>query len=167
VIDVRIDDLAFVQGEAIAWPVDAMLGATTPLLRRLERAGGSAVANRAPLAEPLPVGAAVVTTAGDLGVELLINGVIMSADERASRDGVRRALVSAMQRATDFEIGQLVVAPFGIGAGNLAVEESADVMIDVMRQHMARHNYPRSVMVVVENDLELAVWSAALSRVGA
>lgn len=166
-IDVRIDDLAFVQGEAIAWPVDAMLGATTPLLRRLERAGGARLATRAPLVEPLPVGAAVVTHAGDLGVELLINGVIMSAEERASRDTVRRAMVSAMQRAADFQIGELTVAAFGIGAGNLEVEESAAVMIEVMRRHMADHPHPRSVVVVVESELELTVWHSALSRVGA
>ena len=30
VIDVRVDDLAFYEGEAIARPVNAMLGATTP-----------------------------------------------------------------------------------------------------------------------------------------
>jgi hypothetical protein len=35
-IEVRVDDLAFYEGEAIARPVNAMLGATTPVMRRLE-----------------------------------------------------------------------------------------------------------------------------------
>ena len=39
-ISVRIDDLAFYDGEAIARPVTAGLGPTTGLLRRLELAGG-------------------------------------------------------------------------------------------------------------------------------
>lgn len=79
-IDVRIDDLVFYSGEAIAWPVTAVLGATTPLLRRVERAGGDALAERVRLQRPLPVGAAVVTGAGDLGVELLIHAVIARSD---------------------------------------------------------------------------------------
>lgn len=166
-IEVRIDDLAFLEGEAIAWPVDATLGATTPLLRRLERAAGAAVANRPPLTQPLPVGAAVVTAAGDLGVDLLIHAVVMSPEERVSRESVRRALVSALQRAADFQIGALAVAPFGVGAGNLDVEESADIMLGVMRQHLGRSPHPRSIVVVVENDVELSVWNAALSRAGA
>jgi hypothetical protein len=37
-IDVRVDDLAFYEGEAIVRPVTAALGATTALLRRLEAA---------------------------------------------------------------------------------------------------------------------------------
>lgn len=166
-IEVRIDDLAFYRGEAIAWPVDATLGATTPLLRRVEAAAGPKLTERPPLNEPLPVGAAVVTGAGDLGVELLIHAVIMSREERASRDAVRRALTSALQRATDFRIDELAVAPFGIGAGNLDVEESAEVMIDVMRQHQGRSAHPRSIVVIVETEMERTVWAAALERPGA
>lgn len=163
-IEVRIDDPAFYEGEAIAWPVDATLGATTPLLRRLERAAGSAPAARGPLQQPLPVGAAVVTAAGNLHVELLINAVIVSSEERASRDGVRRALVSALQRAGDFAIGELAVVPFGIGAGNLDVEESATAMVDVMRQHLARAGHPQRIVVLVENAFEEAAWQSALRR---
>jgi O-acetyl-ADP-ribose deacetylase (regulator of RNase III) len=164
VIEVRIDDLAFYRGEAIAWPVDATLGPTTPLLRRLEVAAGPSLTQRPPLQEPLPVGAAVVTTAGDLGVELLIHAVIVSREERTSREAVRHALTSALQRAADFRIGELAVAPFGIGAGNLDLEESADVMIEVMRRHGAGGGYPQRVVVIVENELERAVWEAALAR---
>ncbi len=163
-IEVRIDDPAFYQGEAIAWPVDAMLGATTPMLRRLERAAGSAVTERAPLQHPLPVGAAVATAAGNLNVELLINAVIVSSEERASREGVRRALVSALQRAADFAIGELAVLPFGIGAGNLDVEESATVMVEVMRQHLAHAAHPQRIVVLVENPFEEAAWQGALHR---
>ncbi len=163
-IAVRIDDPAFYHGEAIAWAVDAMLGATTPLLRRLEQAAGAGLGHRAPLHEPLPVGAAVVTSAGDLHVEFLIHAVIVSPEERASRDSVRRALVSALQRAADFQIGELAVVPFGIGAGNLDVEESAAVMAEVMRQHLARAAHPRSIVVIVENQVEDAAWRAAIAR---
>ena len=81
VIDVRVDDLAFYEGEAIARPVNAMLGATTPVMRKLERAAGASFTEKARLSEPLPVGAAVVTNAGDLQVELLIHGVVSSEDE--------------------------------------------------------------------------------------
>jgi O-acetyl-ADP-ribose deacetylase (regulator of RNase III) len=164
VIAVRIDDLAFYHGEAIAWPVDAMLGATTPLLRRLEPATVAGPGRRAPLHDPLPVGAAVVTGAGDLHVEFLIHAVIVSAEERASRESVRRALVSALQRAADFQIGELAIVPFGIGAGNLDIEESAAVMTTVMRRHLARAAHPHAIVVIVENEAEDAAWQAALAR---
>ena len=42
-IDVRVEDLAFYLGSAVIRPATDTLGATTPLLRRFELAGGSAL----------------------------------------------------------------------------------------------------------------------------
>jgi O-acetyl-ADP-ribose deacetylase (regulator of RNase III) len=153
-IDVRVDDLAFYVGEAIARPVNAMLGATTPVIRRLERAAGASFAEKVRLSQPLPVGAAVVTNAGELQVELLIHGVVSSDDEPVSRSTVRLALMSALQRALAFQIRDLAIAPFGLGAGNLDIEDSADVMVEVLADHMRRSQFPSSVLIVVETDLE-------------
>ena len=154
VIEVRVDDLAFYEGEAIARPVNAMLGATTPVMRRLERAAGPAFADKVRVSQPMPVGAAVVTNAGELQVELLIHGVVSSDDEPVTRATVRLALMSALQRAMAFQIRELAIAPFGLGAGNLDIEESADVMVDVLNEHLRRSQYPSSVVIVVETPLE-------------
>jgi len=154
VIEVRVDDLAFYEGEAIARPVNAMLGATTPVMRRLERAAGSAFVDKVRVSQPMPVGSAVVTNAGELQVELLIHGVVSSDDEPVTRATVRLALMSALQRAVAFQIRELALAPFGLGAGNLDIEESADVMVDVLQEHMRRASYPSSVLIVVETALE-------------
>lgn len=161
-IDVRVDDLAFYEGEAIARPVNAMLGATTPVMRRLERAAGAAFAETARPNEPMPVGSAVVTNAGDLQVELLIHGVVSSNDEPVSRDTVRLALMSALQRAVAFQIRELAIAPFGLGAGNLDIEDSADVMVDVLVTHMKRAQYPSTVLIFAETELEEQVLRSRL-----
>ena len=100
-IEVRTDDLAFVTADAIARPVDAELRATTPLMRRLEVAGGETLARHLRVNEPLAVGSAVVTPAGALGVELLIHGVVSSDTEPVTRTSVRQAVSSALQRAAD------------------------------------------------------------------
>ena len=154
VIEVRVDDLAFYEGEAVARPVNAMLGATTPVMRRLEQAAGAALRDQLRLSEELPVGAAVVTGSGDLPVELLIHGVVSSDEEPVTRATVRLALMSAMQRAVAFEIRELAIAPFGLGAGNLDIEEAADVMIDVLTEHMRRSPFPVAVVIIAETELE-------------
>lgn len=161
-IDVRVDDLAFYEGEAIARPVNAMLGATTPVMRKLEVAAGEAFAKQARVSEPMEVGSAVVTAAGDLRVELLIHGVVSSDDEPASRASVRRALLSALQRAVAFRITELALAPFGLGAGNLDIEESAEIMAQVLAEHMKRAAYPSRVVIIAENALEEQVLRARL-----
>lgn len=153
-IDVRVDDLAFYEGEAIARPVNALLGATTPIMRKLEVAAGTAFTDSVRVSEPMQVGSAVVTAAGDLRVELLIHGVVSSDEEPATRATVRRALLSALQRAAAFQIRELAMAPFGLGAGNLDIEDSADIMREVITEHMKRSAYPSRVLVIAENALE-------------
>ena len=153
-IDVRVDDLAFYDGEAIARPVNAALGATTPVMRRLEQAAGSSFVAQLKLTDELPVGAAVVTGSGDLPVELMIHGVVSSDEEPVTRATVRLALMSALQRAVAFQIRDLAIAPFGLGAGNLDIEESADVMLDVLTEHMRRAQFPASVVIIAETAFE-------------
>jgi len=162
-ISIRIDDLAFYSGSAIARPVTAELAATTPLLRRLEVAGGERLAKQLRLSEPLPVGSAVVTGAGSLGVELMIHAVVMSVTERVSRDSVRRAVTSTLHRAADWEIRELGIPPFGLGAGNLDPDESADVMIDAMLPLLERARFPERVTVIVENEDEERAFSTRLA----
>ena len=153
-IEVRTDDLAFVTADAIARPVDAELRATTPLMRRLEVAGGDGLAKHLRVNEPLAVGSAVVTPAGSLGVELLIHGVVSSETEAVSRSTVRQAVGSALQRAADWGIVHLAIAPFGIGAGNLDVEDSADVIADAIRRHRQTAKLPTMITIVVETAFE-------------
>jgi O-acetyl-ADP-ribose deacetylase (regulator of RNase III) len=164
VIEVRVDDLAFFQGSALVRPVNAELGATTVLLRRLEIAAGPALANQLRVQEPMPVGSAVVTGAGDLQVELIVHGVVSSRTEPVSRDSVRRAFANALQRAVDWELESVGIAPFGLGAGNLDIEESAEVMAEVVARHVLRARYPARSCFVVESAEEEQALTTALSR---
>ena len=165
-IRVCIDDLAFFDGEAIVRPVNEDLGATTPLLRRLELAAGTELHNQIRLQEPLPVGAAIVTSAGELNVELLVHAVVMSRTEPVTADTVRRALTSALQRVMSWQIKKVAIPPFGLGAGNLEIDESAQVMLGVIGQHMRGARYPEEITLVAETPEEERVLTAALQRSG-
>ncbi len=160
-VEVRLDDLAFFDGEAIAWPVNAELRPITPVTRRLEVAGGSPLAQLLRPQDPLPVGSAVVTAAGALPVSLLVSAVVSSDTEPVTPSGVRRAMTSAMQRAADWQIGHLGLAPFGLGAGNLDIEESTEIMLEVIDRHRAP--YPARVTIVVETAAEEAAVHARLA----
>ena len=165
-IRVRIDDLAFYDGEAIVRPVNEDLGATTPLLRRLELAAGAHLHDQIRLQEPLPVGAAVVTSAGELQTELLVHAVVMSRTERVTSDSVRRALTSALQRIESWQIRKVAIPPFGLGAGNLDVDESASVMLSVIAQHLGAARYPEEITLIAETPDEERALSAAVQRRG-
>lgn len=166
-VDVRVDDLAFFEGDAVARPVTARLGAITPVIRRLELAAGPRLAQQLRVQEPLPVGSAVVTGAGDLSAELMIHAVVQSETESVTPAGVRRALRSTLQRIVDWELGTVGIAPFGLGAGNLDPEESAQAMADVLSDRSrADFSFPKTLVVVTETADEAEIFRNCLQYRG-
>ena len=154
-LEVRVDDLAFYEGDALIRPVTAALGATTALLRRLEVAAGPELASQLRLGEPLAVGSAIVTGAGRLSTDMLVHAVIASDTEPVSAASVRRALLSALQRAEAWALGRVALPPFGLGPGNLEIEESARIMIEVIAGHLRRGApFPTLITLVAENEEE-------------
>jgi O-acetyl-ADP-ribose deacetylase (regulator of RNase III) len=165
VIDVRVEDLAFYAGDAIIRPATSTLASTTPLLRKLELAGGRTLLDQLVVAEPLAVGSAVVTSAGDLQVGMLVHAIVSSPEERVSRDGVRRAFRSALERALSWQIADVAVPPLGLGAGNLDIDTSAQVIADELARHFHTAGFPRRVTLIAETTDEAQALEGALSRV--
>jgi O-acetyl-ADP-ribose deacetylase (regulator of RNase III) len=164
-ISVLIDDLAFVDADAIARPVNGLLRAITPVMRRLEIAAGEKLRANCITAEELEIGSAIVTGAGEARAELMIHAIVSTETQSVSREGVRRATLSSLQRAADWQIAHLAVAPFGLGAGNLDVEGSSDAMMAAIREHRRRSPNPSRLTIVVENELEAEVFRFAASRI--
>jgi O-acetyl-ADP-ribose deacetylase (regulator of RNase III) len=168
VIRVVLDDLAFLAAEAIVRPATARLDATTPTVRRLETVGGTGFTGQLRLQKELPVGAAVVTAGGgDLPAEFVIHAVIQSDTEPVTRDAVTRAWRSALHQALEWEFTSLSVPPIGTGAGNLTVEDAADIMVPLLKAHLGSAAFPANVSIVVETAADRDAFEAALRRSGA
>jgi O-acetyl-ADP-ribose deacetylase (regulator of RNase III) len=164
VIRVVVDDIAFVEADAVIRPATDTLEPTSAALRHLEQVGGPELARQLQVQQALAVGSAVVTGAGGLPVELVIHAIIRSVAEPVSAAGIRRALTSALQRAVDWQLQRVTVPPLGTGAGNLSIEEAARVMVDVLAQHTAVAPYPSEVEIVVDRAEDRAVFESLLRR---
>ena len=164
-IRVVVDDLAFLQTDAIVRPATARLDPTTPAVRRLETVGGSDFLRHLHLQKDLAVGAAVVTGGGgDLPAEFVIHAVIQSDTEPITRETVARAWLSALERAREWEFARLSVPPIGTGAGNLSVEDAAAIMVGVLKLHTGNAAFPSEVCIVVETGEDREAFEAALRR---
>lgn len=163
-ISVVVDDIAFVEADAVVRPATDTLEPTSSALRHLEQVGGPGFQQQLQLHHELAVGAAVVTAGGDLPSEFVIHAVIRSVQEPVSALSVRRALTSALQRAVDWELKRVAVPPLGTGAGNLTVDDAATIMIDVLSRHLAVSDYPSEVRIVVETEDDKRLFDALLRR---
>ncbi len=152
-IRVVVDDVGFLAADAIVRPATTRLDPTAAALRRLETMGGAEFHDRLRLTRDLPVGAAVVTAAGgDLPAEFVIHTVIRSETE---------------QQAQEWQFAHLSVPPIGTGAGNLTIEDAAEIMATVLHVHLENSTFPADVSFVVETPEEHEVFEAALRRAAA
>ncbi len=163
-IRVVVDDLASVAADAVVRPTNGNLEAITPALRRLERAAGPRFRELCHVQRELAVGAAVVTSGGDLPAELVVHAVIMARGEGVTGSGVRRAVAAALRQAAQWQIGTLALPPLGTGAGQLSAEEAADALLEVLVEHRRNADHPANVFIVVGSDLEREIFEARLAR---
>ena len=164
-IQVVVDDLASFAADALVRPATTRLDPTAAALRRLEIAGGREFQSRIRLNRELAVGAAVVTAAGgDLPAEFVIHAVIRSETEPVTRGNVARAWLSTLHQAQEWQFAHLSAPPLGTGAGNLTLEDSAEIMATVLHAHRGTAQFPEAVSFVVERAEDQQVFEAALQR---
>jgi O-acetyl-ADP-ribose deacetylase len=163
VIEVRQVDLAEVAAGAVMRPVAADFSAVTPAMRRLDQAAGPAVAAQCRRIGELPLGSAVITTAGELAAEYLVHVAVRSEEEDVHASTVRRGILNGLRRVSEWEIEDVAMPLLGTGAGNLDAEEAAEILVAVLAEHLRSSSFPKRIVVVVENDYERLAVEGALA----
>ena len=162
-IRVVVDDLASFAADALVRPVTTRLDPTAAALRRIEILGGAEFQKSIRLSRELAVGGAVVTAGGgDLATQFVIHAIIRSETNPVTRENVARAWVASLHQAHEWEFPHISAPPLGTGAGNLTLEDSAELMASVLHLHQLR--FPTDVSLVVERPEDQQVFEAALHR---
>lgn len=165
-IDVRLGDLAEARVTAVLRPVSAEWSAVNPAMRRLELAAGPEVESQCRGLGELPVGMAVVTAAGDLPAEFMIHMVVRSIDQPVTRGGVQRALRNGLRRVEEWGCASIALPPVGTGAGNLDAEESAELIVPILLEHLRTIDRALRVEIVVDSEYEHDAFTRELRRHG-
>jgi O-acetyl-ADP-ribose deacetylase (regulator of RNase III) len=154
VINVRVGRLEETETEGLLRPVRSDLTGITVASRRVEAAAGEKIRARLDDMGELGVGGAVVTPGGDLRAAFIIHAVLESPEESPSAFGVQRALVNGLRRASEWEMASLSLPPLGLGAGTLEPEESANVVVELLLNHLREGVAPEEIVIVVESTYE-------------
>jgi len=162
-IRVVVDDLAFVTADAVLRPADETLNPVTPAASRLDQLAGERFAQQRKVSSPLEAGAAVVTGGGDLAAPFVIHLVVRDERSAVRPDIVRRALVSAWQRAKDWQLATLATPLVGAGAGQLAIEDAAALLAETFAAAYGPGERAE-LCIVLERERDLEIVEAAVRR---
>jgi O-acetyl-ADP-ribose deacetylase (regulator of RNase III) len=163
VIHVIVDDLALMNADAIIRSADESLGPTSPAMGRLDERAGPAFADQRRVSTSLKAGSAVVTGGGGLAAPFVLHAVIQDSETRTGREVVRRALVSAWQRATDWELGTIATPLVGADSGQLSLEEAATLLAETFPADP--NTCPRELHIVVDRDADRVLVEAIVRRI--
>ncbi len=150
-IHVVVDDIAFVHADAVVRPATDSLEPSALALTQLEQAGGFRFGEQFTMREPLGVGAAMVTGGGKLPTQFVIHAIIRSGSKPVTQKGVRRALVSTLERAVAWQFRALALPLLGTGPGDLSAKDAAAIVCDVLKTHTRDHAFPSDIRIVVQS----------------
>jgi O-acetyl-ADP-ribose deacetylase (regulator of RNase III) len=72
-----------------------------------------------------------------------------------------------LERAREWGFARLTVPPLGLGAGNLTLEEAAEILISVLQEQPAGVDAPADVAIVVETEEQREVFEGVLRHLRA
>lgn len=163
-IAVLVDDLAFLDVDAVLRPANEVLEPVTPAMTRLDERAGAAFQDQRRVQFPFDAGAAVVTGAGNLVARFVVHVVVQSRRTDPGPDVIRRGLISAWQRASDWELATVAAPLIGTGAGQLPPEEAATLLAETFREHRTRSRFPEALSIVLEREADRTAVEAAIAR---
>jgi O-acetyl-ADP-ribose deacetylase (regulator of RNase III) len=155
VIQVVVDDLARIQADAILRPADETLNPLTESITRLDQQAGPRFAEQRRLSAPLKAGAAVVTGSGDLPTPFVLHVIIRDPDAQVGREVVRRGLLSAWERAADWELGVIASPAVGAESGELSLEEAVTLLAETFPNSTTGCPFELQIVLNRETDREL------------
>lgn len=125
------------QGDITGEEVDAVVNAANSGLKMgggvaaaLKRKGGEEIEREALGKGPVPVGEAVVTSAGKLPAKHVIHAAVMGMDFATDAEKIRRAARNSFLKAVESGFSSLAFPALGCGTGRFPPEKAAQIMFE-------------------------------------
>ena len=131
-------DICDLEVDAIVNPANLSLWMATGVGGAIKRAGGDAIEFAAVRQGPVPLGEAIVTTAGSLAAKSIIHAVSLDRDRRTSATIIEAAVRNAMARARELEAQSVAFPALGTGVGGFPLDEAARVTVATVRDELER-----------------------------
>ncbi|TKJ32382.1 Appr-1-p processing protein [bacterium (candidate division B38) B3_B38] len=133
------------QGDITELEVDAIVNAANNHLwmgagvaGAIKRKGGKIIEDEAVAQGPIPIGEAVLTTAGKLPAKYVIHAAGMGRDLRTDAHKVQESTKNSLLRAEEKKLSSIAFPAIGTGVGGLSYHECARAMLEAVVNHISK-----------------------------
>lgn len=158
-----LGDITRIEADAIVNAANTQLWMGGGVAGAIRRAGGAVIEREAMAQGPIPVGQAVVTSAGMLPCRHVIHAATLEPGRKSTDNNVRMATSSALKVCAERGIGRVVFPLLGSGTGGLSFMDSARAMLETILHHTSTTLFPFEVVFAV-NSRE--AYQAVLTQIG-
>ncbi len=158
-----------VQGDITEIEVDAIVNAANNHLwmdagvaGAIKRRGGKEIEDEAMKKGPIPVGEAVVASAGGLKAKYVIHAAVMGQDLVTKEEYIKNATQNSLKRAEELEIESIAFPAFGTGVGGFPMDKCARIMLDQAKDFSKKVKYLKEVLFVLFDKKSYDIWSIKL-----
>jgi len=162
-VEVIMGDLTQADADAIVCPANSYGTMGGGVAAAIARAGGRDIETEAVRRSPIPLGNAILTTAGTLPAQWVIHAPTMrNPVAEATEANVRRAMEAALIQCDEHGVVTVAFPGMGTGTGGMPYVDAAEVMVSVIDAHADRR-FPALIRLVASNEELATVWVDALS----
>jgi O-acetyl-ADP-ribose deacetylase (regulator of RNase III) len=137
-ITVVLGDIADQETDAIVNAANNHLWMGAGVAGAIKHKGGAVIEQEAMAMGPIPVGTAVMTSAGALKAKHVIHAAVMGQDLRTNADLIQKATLGSLWLAEQEGLGSISLPALGTGVGGFSVFHCASVMIEVAIEFMVK-----------------------------
>jgi O-acetyl-ADP-ribose deacetylase (regulator of RNase III) len=148
-------DITDMAVEAIVNPANTDLLMGSGVAAAIRRKGGERIQEECERLAPIRLGAATVTTAGNLKALFVIHAATMRSGEKATAESIRLATRQTLFRAEEKAIKSLALPAIGTGTAGFPAEECARIMLKVVLEHIKTRSSLEKIYFVLYDDAAL------------
>jgi O-acetyl-ADP-ribose deacetylase (regulator of RNase III) len=154
-------DITDMAVEAIVNPANTDLLMGSGVAAAIRQKGGERIQEECERLAPIRLGAATVTTAGNLKALFVIHAATMRPGEKATAESIRLATRQILFRAEEKAIKSLALPAIGTGAAGFPAEECARIMLKVALEHIKTRSSLEKIYFVLYDDAALKAFEEA------
>jgi O-acetyl-ADP-ribose deacetylase (regulator of RNase III) len=153
--------------DAIVNPANTDLILDAGIAGAILRKGGARVQEDCERIGPIPLGEAVVTTAGNLKAFYVIHAAVVAPGGQATADSIRHATHNVLLRTEGKAFKTLVFPALGTGAAGFPLDECAEIMIKEVLEHLKARSSLETIYFVLFDDAALGAFEETYKKLSA